>query len=182
MPLGTTSVLLDPEAILARAGLRAGFTVVDLGCGTTGHFILPAARLVGESGKAIAVDIVQSILAGVAGRARLEGFANFSTVWADCERPNGVKIADGTCDIALVINNMYQAKNRAAFLGEAARITKPGGKVVIIDWKTIATPLGPPPAVRVTSDLIRPEAERAGLKVLESWEPGPYHWGLIFTK
>jgi ubiquinone/menaquinone biosynthesis C-methylase UbiE len=182
MPLGTTSVLLDPEAVLVRAGVRAGFTVADLGCGTTGHFILPAARMVGSDGKAIAVDIVQSILAGVAGRARLEGFANLETIWGDCERPGGIKLADGACDITLVVNNMYQATNRGAFLSEAARITKPGGKVVIIDWKTVATPLGPPAASRLTADAIRPEAEKAGLKLLETWEPGPYHWGMIFVK
>ena len=182
MALSTTSVLLDPEAVLVRAGVRAGFVVADLGCGTTGHFILPAAGLVGEKGRAIAVDIIQSILTSVAGRARLEGLANLETIWGDCERPNGVKLPDNTCDIALVVNNMYQAKDRPAFLTEAARITKPGGKVVVIDWKTIATPLGPPAELRVTSDQIRPLAEKTGLKLLDSFEPGPYHWGMIFVK
>ncbi len=181
MPLGT-SVLLDPDAVLARAGVRAGFVVADLGCGTTGYFILPAARLVGETGRAIAVDIIQSILAGVAGRARFEGLTSLETLWADCERPGGVKLSDNTCDITLVINNMYQAKNRGVFLAEAARLTKPEGKVVIIDWKTAATPLGPPPGERVAAEIVRIDAEKAGLKLTENFEPGPYHWGMLFAK
>jgi ubiquinone/menaquinone biosynthesis C-methylase UbiE len=182
MSLGATSVLLDPEAILLRAGVRAGFTVADLGCGTTGYFILPAARLVGKEGRAIAVDIIRSILGSVASRARFEGFTSLETLWADCERPGGVRLSDNTCDITLVINNMYQAKDRGAFLAEAARITKHGGKVVIIDWKIIASPLGPPPEIRVSPEFISPEAEKAGLSLIDSYEPGPYHWGMNFTK
>jgi len=182
MALETTSVLLDPESILVRAGCRADFKVADLGCGTTGHLILPAARLVGPKGEAIAVDVVESVLNGVAGRARLAGLANLRTVWADCEVPRGVKLPDGYCDIVLVVNNLYQAKSRGAFLAEAARLTKSGGKVVIVDWKTVATPLGPPANTRVTAEAVRPEAERAGLKFLENFEPGPYHWGMIFVK
>ena len=182
MPLATTSVLLDPEDILLRAGVRAGFVVADLGCGTTGHFILPAARMVGGNGRAIAVDIIKSILTSVGSRARFEGLSSLETLWGDCERPGGVKLAADTCDITLVINNLYQAKNRVVFLAEAARITKLGGKVVIIDWKTVATPLGPPPAQRVAPEVISPEAEKVGLTWVESYEPGPYHWGMNFTK
>jgi ubiquinone/menaquinone biosynthesis C-methylase UbiE len=182
MPIGTSSVLLDPEAVLARAGVRAGFTVADLGCGTTGYFILPAARMVGPAGRAIAVDIIKSILTSVASRARFEGLTSLETLWADCESPGGVKLVDNTCDITLVVNNMYQAKKRGVFLAEAARITKPGGKVVVIDWKTAASPLGPLPAQRVAPEIIKPEAEKVGLTLIESYEPGPYHWGMNFTK
>jgi ubiquinone/menaquinone biosynthesis C-methylase UbiE len=182
MPTQATSILLNPEAVLSRAGARAGFVIADLGCGTTGYFILPAARLVGPEGRAIAVDIIKSILASVASRARFDGLTSLETLWADCELPNGVKLADNTCDITLVVNNMYQAKNRGVFLAEAARITKPGGKVVVIDWKTSATPFGPPPEQRVTPETVRMDAEKIGLTLVENYDPGPYHWGMNFTK
>lgn len=182
MPISSTSILLDAEAVLAKAGVRAGSVVADLGCGATGHFVIPAARMAGPSGKVYAVDILKSVLSGVESRARLEGVSSVQTLWADCEVPRGVRIEADSVDVALVINNLYQAKARAVFLAEAARITKPGGKVVVIDWKTVASPMGPPAESRVSSEAAKIDAVSAGLKLAEAWEPGPYFWGLIYTK
>ena len=59
--------------------VREGMTVVDVGCGM-GHFSIGMARLVGETGVVISVDLQQEMLeilnkratkAGVAGRIRL---------------------------------------------------------------------------------------------------------------
>jgi len=168
--------------MFTKLGIRADMTVVDLGCGTIGHFVFPAAKLVGPNGRVIAVDILKSVLAGVQSRAKIDGVTNMETIWGDCEVPGGTRIPDSTSDLTLVINNMYQSKNRPAFLREAARITKPGGKILIIDWKTVGTPLGPPAEQRVSSETVKNDALNIGLKLVEAYEPGPYHWGLLFTK
>ena len=47
MPLTGGTELLNPHTLLERVGLRASMHVADLGCGVTGHFIVPAARVVG---------------------------------------------------------------------------------------------------------------------------------------
>ncbi|MBI4433397.1 hypothetical protein HY632_01360, partial [Candidatus Uhrbacteria bacterium] len=57
MPLSGGTVLLDARALLARVALGPGMHVADLGCGATGHYIIPAARIVGADGMAYAVDI-----------------------------------------------------------------------------------------------------------------------------
>lgn len=182
MPIPTTSILLDAEAVLQKAEVRAGSVVADLGCGTTGHFVIPAARMTGPTGKVYAVDILKSVLAGVESRAKLEGATAIETLWGNCEMRNGVKLADASTDVTLVINNLYQAKDKEVFLREAARITKPGGKIVVVDWKTVASPLGPPAESRVSSEAIKVVAANAGLKLVEAWEPGPYFWGLVYVK
>ena len=182
MAIPSTSILLDAEAVLLKAGVHAGSVVVDLGCGTSGHFVIPAARMVGPSGKVYAVDILKSVLAAVESRAKLEGATSIQTLWGNCEENKGVRLPDNTTDITLVINNMYLTRARAAFLSEAARITKPGGKIVVVDWKTIASPLGPPAESRVSSETVKIDAAVAELKLIEAWEPAPYFWGLIFSK
>jgi ubiquinone/menaquinone biosynthesis C-methylase UbiE len=182
MAIPTTSILLDAEALLLKAGVHAGSVVADLGCGTTGHFVIPAARLVGSSGKVYAVDILKSVLAAVESRAKLEGATVIETLWGNCEVPRGVRLPDATTDFTLVVNNMYQTKARTTFLAEASRITKPGGKVVVVDWKTVASPLGPPAESRVSSEAVKLDALAVDLKLLEAWEPGQYFWGLIFAK
>ena len=42
----------NPEAILSSIGLRPGFTLIDIGCGS-GFFALPAAKIVGKKGKVL---------------------------------------------------------------------------------------------------------------------------------
>lgn len=182
MAIPTTSILLDAQAVLIKAGVRAGATVADLGCGATGHFVIPAAKMVGANGKVYAVDILKSVLAGVESRARLEGIVSLQTIWGDCDIAKGSGIADNSVDVVLVVNNLYQTKVRSAFLSEAKRIAKSGGKIVVIDWKTVASPLGPPAESRISAEAAKIDAADAGLKLMEAWEPGPYFWGLIFTK
>jgi ubiquinone/menaquinone biosynthesis C-methylase UbiE len=182
MSIPSASILLDAEAILLKSGVHAGSVVADLGCGTTGHFVIPAAKMTGPTGKVYAVDILKTVLAAVESRAKLEGATSIQTLWGNCEESKGVRLPDNTTDITLVVNNMYQSKARRTFLAEAARITKNGGKVVVVDWKTIASPLGPPAESRVSSEAIKLDAVAADLKLIDAWEPAPYFWGLIFTK
>jgi ubiquinone/menaquinone biosynthesis C-methylase UbiE len=182
MSLPSTSTLLNSAAVLEKIAPMVGTNIADLGCGSTGHFVVPAARMIGGNGKVYAVDILRSALSGVESRARLEGIGNIETVWGNCELPGGVRIPDATVGVAMVINNLFCAKDRIAFLREAARITKPGGKIAVIDWKAIATPLGPEPARRVSSETVRLEGQSLDLKVADSWDPGKYFWGLIFIK
>jgi ubiquinone/menaquinone biosynthesis C-methylase UbiE len=165
-----------------KSGIGAGSVVADFGCGTSGHFVIPAAKMVGPTGHVYAVDILKSVLAAVESRAKLEGATSIETIWGNCEMFGGVKIKDGSVDITLVINNLYQAKNRQVFLREASRVTKPGGKVVVVDWKKIASPLGPPSESRVGSEAAKADAAAVGLKLVEEWGPAQWFWGLIFTK
>ena len=182
MPSALNSILLDANAVLAKVGVHAGSVVADLGCGTSGHFVIPAARMTGPTGKIYAVDILKGALAGVLSRAKLEGVGSIQTVWGNCELWKGVKIADNTVDVTLIVNNLYMSKDRLTFLREAARLTKTGGKVVVIDWKTVASPLGPPAESRISSEAVKPVAAASGLQLVEGWEPAPYFWGLVFTK
>ena len=62
--LGNTT----PEQCLRDAGVTAGQTVVDYGCGP-GLFTFPAAEIVGAEGKVYAVDIEPRMTALIATRA-----------------------------------------------------------------------------------------------------------------
>ena len=46
----------DAPAILSQIGLRPGDTLADIGSGD-GYFSIPAARMVGKTGKVYALDV-----------------------------------------------------------------------------------------------------------------------------
>ena len=64
------TALIDPYKIFEKISLGHGMRVADLGCGRTGHFIFPTARVVGESGVVYAVDIMKDILESIKSRVR----------------------------------------------------------------------------------------------------------------
>ena len=56
--------LLPPEQTLIRLGLHEGDIMADIGCGI-GYFSIPASKIVGDSGKIFALDILPEMLQDV---------------------------------------------------------------------------------------------------------------------
>ena len=174
--------LLDAEKNLKRLGVKTGMYVADLGCGGAGHFIIPAAKLVGGDGLAYAVDILKSVLQSVVSRARLGGISNIKAVWSNLETPGATNIPAGSLDAALVINILFQSKQHDNILKEAVRLLKPGGKLLVIDWDKNNSSFGPPQLDRVTPQAVQSITGKLGLRLLEEFEAGPSHYGLTFQK
>ena len=122
--ISTGSELVNPVKLLEDAGITNGMRVADFGCGTLGHYVFPAARLVGDEGVVYAVDILKSVLAGVNSRLKLEGLSNVETIWGDLERDNGVKIESGSLDMGLLINNLFLSKMQEEMMRECVRMVK----------------------------------------------------------
>lgn len=178
----TGKELIDPFKVLEAAGIRSGMKVADFGCGTLGHYVFPAAHLVGPEGRVYAVDILKSVLNGIESRAKMESISNVDSVWGDIERVNGVKIPDNSLDIGMLINNLFMSKQKDAMMKECVRTVKPGGRFVVIDWRPAGVNFGPDSAVRVTPEEAKALATGAGLQIEKDIDPGQYHYGFICVK
>lgn len=173
--------ILNPEKLLKLAGLEYGWRVADLGCGA-GFNALQAARMVGDKGQVYAVDVLKSALPAVESKARLDGLTNLKTVWSNLEIVGATKIPEGTLDLGLVINVLYQSKKHREIFREARRLIKDSGKMLVIDWKKEGSPFGPPMTERVDHEKVKLDAQEAGFIFEKEITPGPYHFGLIFKK
>lgn len=181
--LATGTSLLDPQRILRIAGAGFGMTVADLGCGAAAYFVLEAAHVVGNKGRAYGVDILQSALKGMMSKAKLSGHTNIEPVWSNLEMVGGAKkIRDGSLDIALLVNLLSQTRQHENVFREARRMLRPKGKMVVVDWQEAAGPFGPTADRRVSPNAARSVAQVAGFREEKSFEAGPYHYGLIFEK
>lgn len=174
--------LIDSQKLLEHGGIKAGFKVADLGCGTAGHFVLPAAHLVGNQGVVYAVDILKPVLQSIENKARFEGLTNIKTIWADIERKGGMNITDGSVDVALLTNTLFQIKDKVIVLSETARILKAGGLLIVAEWKAAGAPFGPPAMTRIEPAIIKNQAQEAGFELIKEFEAGPRHFGLVFRK
>lgn len=169
---------LDPSDVLNKIGIEAGGTFADLGCGS-GFFIIPAARLTGADGKVYAVDVFPNALEEVKSRAFFEGLQNIELIRADLEVSGSTGIKDKTVDTVLLVNILHQAEP-SKVMSEAARILKKNGQIVVIDWKKIDVPFGPPKESRITPEEAKKLAEEEGLQFEKEIEAGAYHFGLVF--
>ena len=176
------NTLINVDLLFSKAQVDEKMKVADLGCGSSGHFVFPGAKRVGKKGVMYAVDILRTALETISKRARAENLANIKTVWSNLEIFGATKIAAGSLDVGLLINTLYQSHKRAEILRESIRLLKKNGKLVIVEWKNIASPFGPPIEERVKKELVDNAAKKLGLRPDEEFEAGPYHYGLIYIK
>ena len=169
---------LEPEKIMNQIPLEDYFLVADFGSGS-GGFTIPIASRV-PRGLVYAFDIQEDSLSALKGDASLSGLSNIKVAKCNLEEPNSTGIPDGSLDLVMIANTLFQMDHDEAVMKEAARIIKPGGKVIVIDWKTYV-PFGPDNK-RISLEEVRSIARRIDLKLFQEIDAGTYHWGAIFVK
>lgn len=174
--------LLNPFKILERAGLQRGWNVADLGCGSLGHFVFPAAQMVGGDGRVYAVDIQKQVIHAIERAAKHDQFWNIIPVWSDIEVLHAARIPSASLDLTLIINNLYLAQNREGLIQEAIRLTKAEGRLLFIEWTPGKTLLGPPDHHRLSIEDARALLRDESLQEEELFEAGEFHYGLLYRR
>jgi SAM-dependent methyltransferase len=109
---------------VAGSGLVPGGVVLDAGCGT--GRALPALRqAVGPAGTVLGLDLTPQMLAVAATRART-GYATL--VLGDARH---LPLADASVDAVFAAGLLTHLPDSVAALGELARVTRPGGRLVL---------------------------------------------------
>lgn len=171
----------DPDTILAQLEIVPGMHIADVGSGT-GFFSIVASKLVGPTGRVYAIDVQKTLLDKLSTRATEEGAGNIQTIWGNVEQERGTKIKDGVVDLALAVNIFFQVEDNEGLACELARITKPGGNVLVVDWTDSFGGLGPQPDHVISLDEVATLIEGQGLKREREVKAGAHHYGVIFSK
>ncbi len=126
-----TGRMLEPiqHALLARANLQPGMAVLDIGCGCGGTAV-EIAKLVGETGRVLGVDVSKQMIARA--NARLEGYPHAEVLEADAAAYPFEPFAD------LAVSQfgvMFFGDPVAAF-ANIRNALKPGGRLLFACWRT----------------------------------------------
>ena len=123
----------NPRETLAPH-VHEGATVLEPGSGM-GFFTLDLARLVGASGRVIAVDIQPKMLEQLRRRSTKAGLLN--RVDIRLASPDSMRIADlrGSIDFTLAFAVVHEFPDAARFFAEVATASKPGASLLLAEPK-----------------------------------------------
>jgi ubiquinone/menaquinone biosynthesis C-methylase UbiE len=173
---------LDAARVLREIGLSEGQVVLDAGSGS-GHFSRAAAAIVGTAGTVWALDSDQPSLDQLAREMFTNGIRNIRPLLADLAEPLPLK--SSSVDLCLMVNVLHglvRDGTAAAALSEIARIVRPGGRFVVVEFKKMEMDFGPPIEVRLEPGDVERPAAAAGFRKVRSFEAGQYSHALVFVR
>jgi ubiquinone/menaquinone biosynthesis C-methylase UbiE len=121
-------IIHKPEAIVGLY-LHEGMTVADIWCGM-GYFSIAMAKIVGERGTVIAVDLQQKMLDLMQARAGKAGVAH--QIHSVCATTEDIGIKDPV-DFVLLFWMAHEVKDLPRFFGQIYSVLKKGGNVLYVE-------------------------------------------------
>lgn len=125
---------LQPPAKLLGPYIGAGMTVLEPGC-ATGFFSLDAARLVGERGRVVCVDLQAGMIRRLVKHARRAGLADRIEARVCAADTLGIEDLAGSVDFAWVVAMVHELPDAAPLFAQLHAALKPGGKLLFVEPK-----------------------------------------------
>ena len=113
-------LLSPPEKMLEESGIAEGMRVLDYGCGP-GSYTIAAARMIGQSGRVIAVDMHPLAIRMVVGKAARENLKNIETILSDKVPP----LESESIDLVILYDVFHAIAAPAPLLADIHRVLKP---------------------------------------------------------
>ncbi len=165
-----------PHEVITALKLKEGEVIADLGAGS-GYFTFRLAHHVGDSGRVYAVDVSPAMVVHLNRRIRDLKAKNVVSILA---APDDPLLAEASVDRFFICDTWHHIEKHDRYLALLKKMLKPGGQVVMVDFKKIETPVGPPLEMRIDRDDLVKEMVTNGFKVTAEHTFLPYHYFIVF--
>ncbi|MCY1082667.1 class I SAM-dependent methyltransferase [Archangium lansingense] len=164
-----------PDEVVKALALPPDAKVADIGAGT-GYFAVRLARAVPQ-GRVYGVDIEPDMARYLGERAKRESLSHLEAVLGE---PGDAKLPEPV-DVVLIVNTYHHIGDRVAYMKRLGEKLRPGGRVVIIDFRE-ESPKGPPRQHKLSPEQVRGELEAAGYGLAHTHDFLPDQYILVFQR
>ena len=124
-------ILQDPDEIV-RPYIKEGMSVLDIGCGM-GFFSLPLAKLVGEAGKVVCVDLQEKMVHGLMRRAKTAGLSDRIDARICLHDSLGLSDLTGNIAFALAFALVHEVPDKKHLFSEICTAMKQTGELLVAE-------------------------------------------------
>jgi SAM-dependent methyltransferase len=158
--------LEQPEKVLDVLKITPGNMVADIGAGT-GYYSLRLAKRVGPQGRVLATDIQPEMLARLRVNMKKADIRNIDPILCT---PTDAKLPHGKLDLALMVDVYHELANPEETMAQVRRALKPGGRLVLIEYRGEDPTVPIKPEHKMTLKQIHEELEPMGFRVQETFD------------
>jgi len=166
------SVMLD------HLGLQPGMTVCDMGCGN-GFYALQMAKLVGEKGRVLGVDIQPQMLQFLKQRAAKARVTNIEPVLGTVADP---KLPKGQVDLILCVDVYHEFSHPEQMLKAMRASLKPTGVVALLEYRLEDRDVPIKLLHKMTKAQIMKEYPANGFKLVKEYNDLPWQHMMFFAR
>lgn len=175
---------VDRQAVFSALDLKPGMVLLDLASGI-GNYTLAIAGTVGAESEIHAFDLWEEGISELKRRAAEAGAGNVTAAVADVTRR--IPVADGSADVCLIataLHDLVQAEEAGGdgALKEIARVLKPGGRLVVLEFVKADGPPGPPKHVRLSPEELDKLVLPAGFTRAQTSPAGDDFYLSVYTR
>lgn len=146
---------LPPDILFSQFRSMKPEIILDIGAGT-GFFSVHLAKYFPVS-KIYACDISAAMFNWMSENITSE----HEQISVHLMEENQIPFVDSTGDLLIMINLHHELNNPDMLLKECHRVLKPGGKILIADWKKEVMPMGPPIEIRCKPEDVEEQLKDA---------------------
>lgn len=166
-----------PDLVLAALALQPGEVVADIGCGT-GYFTWRLARAVGPAGKVYGVEIQPEMLRRLAQAMQERSIENVTGLLGAVDDP---KLPEPV-DLVLMVDVYHELSHPAEMMGAICRQLKPGGRLVLVEYRGEDPSVPIKPLHKMTEAQVRQEMSALPLDYVTTVRTLPRQHLLIFRR
>ncbi|MBM9513800.1 class I SAM-dependent methyltransferase [Desulfogranum marinum] len=170
-------VFQNPDLIWDTLNLSAPEILVDIGAGA-GFFAMPLSDKVPKA-TVYACDTAPELIEWMETNIPTRYAGRIRVIRSE---ENSIPLADGIADLVYMINLHHELDSPLTMLKESRRLLKPGGAILVIDWKKEETPMGPPVSIRISPKTVSEQLQQADFHLVTEHDLLEYHYFVTAKK
>jgi ubiquinone/menaquinone biosynthesis C-methylase UbiE len=168
----------DCSKLLKALKIRPGQVVCDMGCGN-GFYTLRLARLVGDKGQVLAVDIQPEMLSLLDKQLKGKHIKNVEPVLST---PIDPCLPEGKVDLILIVDVYHEFTYPDHMLKAMRKSLKPHGRIALAEFR-LEDPTVPIKLLhKMSKEQILKEYEPNGFKLVEQYDELPWQHLMFFER